>query len=112
MSRSSSIPRKVIESVKLFLSELSKVIRVEKAYVFGSYARGDWIRESDVDLIVVSSDFEGMRMTKRFDLVNEIAYKLEISPPLEVIPLTPEELERGSVIVRDAKSYWIEIDLQ
>ncbi len=109
MSKATSVPERVIRSVKAFISELRKVVEVEEAYLFGSYARGDWLKLSDIDLIVVSKDFRDMRFTERLDLVNEIAWKLRISPPLEVIPLTPEELARGGVLIEDAKRYWIKV---
>ncbi len=109
MSRTTSVPERVIKSVKAFISELRKAVEVEEAYLFGSYARGDWLKWSDIDLIVVSRDFKDMKFTERLDLVNEIAWKLRISPPLEVIPLTPEELAKGGVLVKDAKKYWIKV---
>ena len=54
------------------MEELSKRVRVEEAYLFGSYARGTWIKTSDVDLVVVSPDFRGMPYLERLDLINEI----------------------------------------
>ncbi len=87
------------------------MISIKEAYLFGSYARGDWLKESDLDLIVVSTDFRNMKFTERLDLVNEIAWRLRITPPLEVIPLTPEELRRENVIISDAKKYWVKIPL-
>ncbi len=99
----------MLETVRTFLRELGRVVRLEGAYLFGSYARGDWLRESDVDLVVVSPDFRGMGFAERLDLVNGLAWRLRLRPHLEVIPLTPEELERGNVVVRDAKRYWIRL---
>ncbi len=87
------------------------MISIKEVYLFGSYARGDWLKESDLDLIVVSTDFRNMKFTERLDLVNEIAWRLRITPPLEVIPLTPEELRRENVIISDAKKYWVRIPL-
>ncbi len=87
------------------------MISIKEVYLFGSYARGDWLKESDLDLIVVSTDFRNMKFTERLDLVNEIAWRLRITPPLEVIPLTPEELRRENVIISDAKKYWVKIPL-
>ncbi len=105
MSRTMFIPERVIKSVRAFLSELKKVIRIEGVYLFGSYARGDWLKESDLDLIIISTDFKDMKFTERPDPVNEIAWRLRIAPPLEVIPLTPEELSEGNVVISDAKKY-------
>ncbi|MEM2316049.1 MAG: nucleotidyltransferase domain-containing protein [Candidatus Nezhaarchaeales archaeon] len=47
-------------------------IVVERAYLFGSYVKGSWIKTSDIDLVVVSRDFEGMSFTERLDLINRL----------------------------------------
>jgi predicted nucleotidyltransferase len=50
------------------LSELRKFIRkhmVEKAILFGSFARGDEGEDSDIDLILVIREFEGKSALKR-----------------------------------------------
>jgi len=40
--------------------------------LFGSYVKGSWIKTSDIDLVVVSRDFEGMSFTERLDLINRL----------------------------------------
>jgi predicted nucleotidyltransferase len=50
------------------LSELKMFIRkhmVEKALLFGSFARGEQREDSDIDLILVSKQFEGKSAFKR-----------------------------------------------
>lgn len=90
----------------------AKGVKVREAYLFGSYARGTWIRESDVDLIVVSDDFKGMSMSARLDMINLIVLREGIRPHVEVIPLTSDELRdrlEHSVVIRDASRYWIRV---
>lgn len=103
----------VVKAVRMLLKELSKEkIVIEKAYLFGSYAKGSWIKTSDVDLILVSRDFEGMPFTKRLDLINKVQWKAGISPFIEAIPLTPQEFKERvhqSVVLRDASKYWVEL---
>jgi len=104
--------KEILRVIELFLEELSKSIRIDQAYLFGSYAKGTWIKTSDVDLVVVSPDFGNMPFTERLDMVNELQWKLNIRPFIEVIPLTPEELEvklRESAVLRDASKYWIKV---
>ena len=108
------IPREVIDAVKRFVHGLEKRgFRVEKVYLFGSYARGTWLKTSDVDLVVVSSDFRGMPFTERLDVVNRVVWEEGIEPYVEALPYTPEELEERverSVVLMDAKRYWIPLD--
>ncbi len=86
--------------------------RVVEAYLFGSYARGDWLDTSDVDLVIVSPDFRGMRMLDRLDLIAKLQLRLGLGRWVEALPYTPEEFEearRVSVAIRDASRYWIKI---
>ena len=80
-------------TVKSFLKALSKKIRIEKAYIFGSSVRGDWLKTSDIDLVIVSKDFENIPFLKRLELVEETQWKEKIRPHIETIPLTPEEFK-------------------
>ena len=68
-------------------------IRVERAILFGSRVRGDALLSSDLDLILVSPDFEGVFFTDRPMAVVD-AWDFEGAPPLEVLCYTPEEFER------------------
>lgn len=47
--------RRVLEELRRLAGELGAVV-----YLFGSYARGDFLLDSDVDIVVVSSRFEGV----------------------------------------------------
>ena len=94
------------------LELLSRRIRVREAYLFGSYAKGTWLKTSDVDLVIVSEDFRGMRFLDRLDLINELQWKAGIRPFVEAIPLTPDEFAerlQESAVLRDASKYWIKI---
>ena len=84
-------------------------IRVGEVYLFGSHARGDYLKSSDIDLLVVSEDWEGIPFLKRLDIVNEVIWRENLGN-VEALPVTKRELEtRGSVILRDAAKYWIKL---
>ncbi|MGC8571400.1 MAG: nucleotidyltransferase domain-containing protein [Caldivirga sp.] len=107
-----NIPREVLKDVESFLREVNERFRIREAYLFGSFVRGDWLRTSDVDLVIVSEDFEGMRFLERLDVLNKIQWDLGLKHFIEVIPLTPREfLEQiqHSVVLRDASKYWVKI---
>ncbi len=55
----------IIEKLKKFKKELSKNIKIDQMIFFGSRARGDFREESDIDLIIVSKDFENRNFLKR-----------------------------------------------
>lgn len=53
------IPEIIDDAVREYIAELSKEISVQKAVLFGSYARGNYHPDSDVDLAIFSDYFEG-----------------------------------------------------
>jgi len=80
-----------------FVKEAQRKIRIEKVILFGSYAWGKPHLGSDIDLAVVSPDFERMDDTKRIGLLLKIIYKLKMPNLVDVEPLgfTEEELENA-----------------
>ncbi|MDW8000369.1 MAG: nucleotidyltransferase domain-containing protein [Candidatus Nitrosocaldus sp.] len=101
------------DAVKRLIEALAEQgVNVDEAYLFGSYARGTWIRESDVDVVLVSDDFKEIRFNDRLDMVNALVFREGIRPHIEAIPLTSDEFRdrlEHSVLIRDASRYWIRV---
>ncbi len=55
----------VVNELSRFKKALSRKLPLEKMILFGSYARGDYKKDSDVDLMLVSSKFAKRRFTQR-----------------------------------------------
>jgi len=92
------IPDKISSIIERFLEELKKNnINIEQAVLFGSYAQGTFTTWSDIDLALVSSDFEGDRFKDR-DKIRRI--KLKISSDLEPIPYPPNEFTPDDPFVK------------
>jgi predicted nucleotidyltransferase len=80
--------------IKAYLSTLSELgVRAERALLYGSYARGLAREESDIDLIVVSEDFEGMNIRERLEVLGMSAAR--IMQPVQARGYTPQEIESG-----------------
>jgi len=77
-------------------------------YLFGSYARGDYTLDSDVDVVVVSSRFEGLPPTERAVIAR---LKLPEDIGFDLILLTPREFEErlGTAFFRDISRYWVRV---
>jgi predicted nucleotidyltransferase len=77
------------------LKRFSKAIKTAfpdaKVYLFGSRARGENLKTSDYDFIVVSSSFKGIKTPKRLEQV--YAYWDE-RYNADILPYTPEELAK------------------
>ncbi len=103
------LPPEVTPKVDKLIALHKDGIGVESVYLFGSYARNDYLLTSDIDLIVVSNSWSDLPMLKRMDIVNEIIWKENIRN-VEVIPVTSTQIkQKNSVVLRDASQYWIKI---
>ena len=74
-------------------------VRVERVYLYGSYKDGTQREGSDIDLVVVSSDFERFDDLKRLEALGVAA--AGILEPIEAAGFTPEEIEEGKLT-----SFW------
>lgn len=86
--------------VKEYLNSLP--IKVEFAILFGSTINDDRLKESDIDLIVVSNDFKDMPFEKRI-LMLQRHWKHDAM--LEAFGFTEEEFEElksKSIVVQEA----------
>ncbi len=80
-----------------------KGIRINKMILYGSYALNTYKEGSDIDVVVISEDFNSKNYWERIDILSEAIY--EVFEPIEAIALTPEEWEKGaSDIVEYSKS--------
>lgn len=99
----------VDEMLANYIDELGKHIKVEKVILFGSRARGDELKGSDIDLVVISQDFEQLDFVKRLEFL-ELQWKY--STPIEALGYTPKEFEEKSgriCILSEVKKYGKEI---
>lgn len=86
-----------LKIVLKFRSELEKEgITINRMILFGSYATGSQTEGSDIDVVVVSTDFKGLNHWQRLGLMTEALYK--IFEPIEVRALTPQEWESSESI--------------
>ena len=65
-------------------------IHVERAILFGSHARGEAKEGSDIDVLIVSSDFASLNTRERMEQLGTAAARLW--QPIEAIACTPAEL--------------------
>jgi len=97
---------KVRRGLEEFVEKLRAAYGDAEVYLFGSYARGDWMEDSDVDVIVVSKAFKGIDMPRRIGKVRNLAPK---HIAFQILAYTPEEFQerlRRSVTLQDASTYW------
>lgn len=76
-----------IAQIKKLVEPIFKKYGVEKAYVFGSYARGDYNENSDIDIIIVAKNIKSLfiigmilealkqALNKEVDLIEEECFE-------------------------------------
>jgi hypothetical protein len=95
--------------IKDFIKQINKKFSPEKIILFGSRAKGYYLKDSDYDIIVVSKKFKNIPFLKRLYLVHKFwKYKYN----LDILAYTPEEFEKKKKeigIVKEAVEKGIEI---
>ena len=93
------ISEELIEKIKRFITEAEKTnIRIEQAILFGSYAHGRQDKWSDIDLALVSGDFEGNRYKDLDRLTNAC---LKVGTDISPLPYRPDEFTPDDLFVRE-----------
>ncbi|MHA1608287.1 MAG: nucleotidyltransferase domain-containing protein [Candidatus Freyarchaeota archaeon] len=97
------------EELRVFLRRVKEAYNPERMILFGSRARGDHLKDSDYDLIIVSEKFRGVHFLERISRLLEL---LDEDVAVDLLPYTPEEFEkkrREIGIVRKAVEEGVEI---
>ncbi len=96
------IPNKVNNIINEFIAEVNKALgnRVKKIILYGSYARGDFNKSSDVDIMILT-DLTDEEIVKYRSIICGLAYDIEYDNNFD-ITLSP--------LVKniDKFNYWLE----
>lgn len=102
-------PQKIINQ---YTKNLEDKIKIDQVILFGSYAQGNQRHDSDLDIIILSSDFKKMPFIKRLEFLSLARKGLSARVPMDIIGYTPEEyqkIDKQSVIMRSAKKQAVRI---
>jgi predicted nucleotidyltransferase len=72
--------------------------QIDDAILFGSYASGHANQWSDIDLALVSNEFEGVRFKDK-NKIRKIT--ISVSTDLEVLPFNPRDFTPSNPLVRE-----------
>jgi hypothetical protein len=93
-----------INRARMFVDCVSNRLELSRAIVVGSYARGDFNRWSDIDVILVIHGVIDRNPLRRLDVITEC---MRIFPDIEPIILTEDEykalLDKKNPLVVDAE---------
>ena len=84
--------KEIIEGYTHTLKTLG--INVERVILYGSFAKGKQREGSDIDVVIVSKDFQKMNLRERLEVLGIAAAR--IMKPVEAKGYTQEEIETTS----------------
>lgn len=79
-------------SIENIISEFTKKVkeilgdRVKKIILYGSYARGDYKKDSDIDIMILT-DLNFEEIEKYRDEISDIAFDIELDTGIIISPL-------------------------
>lgn len=82
--------KKINKEIKQYILRLKKAIDPEKVILFGSFARGEATKWSDIDLLVVAH-FSKINFDKRFDVLYDLHDGLVKDHDIHTYGITPRE---------------------
>ena len=89
--------------IKTTVADYFKAQPVLKAWLFGSYSRGEQTNESDVDILVQYDRSQRIGLLKiagmHIDLENLIGHKVDIVEDGTLLPCAQESAEKDKILI-------------
>lgn len=82
------MPKNVNIEIQKFIDEIKKILgeRLKKVILYGSYARGDYNKKSDVDIMILT-DLSFEEIEDYRDKISDIAYDIELNTGIVLSPV-------------------------
>lgn len=94
-----NIPNHVLSIIQQYLQALrTQGFQIQDAILFGSYARGNPHEWSDIDLAIVSHQFDGIRFVDK-NKIRKIT--IAVSSDLEILPFRPQDFTPNNPLVKE-----------
>lgn len=104
------IPENIINIIEDYLQSLSSEIQIDKAILFGSYAKGNYDSNSDIDLAIFSDSFKDMNRIESIKYLLKRARRYR-GIDLQPISFTSQDYEERLGIVEEVLKTGIELPI-
>ncbi len=93
--------RQAAELISNFLKDRN--ITVDKIIIFGSYAKGNYTKDSDLDIAVISRDFNEKDVFQRAEMLKGLKWALveKFELAFDIVPLSLKQWQESSSLVVD-----------
>ena len=103
----SKIPNSIEKIVTNYIQLLrASGIEISAAFIFGSYAKGTYTDLSDIDIALISDQFEGIRFLDK-NKIRKIT--LSVSSKIEAIPFNLNDFTSEDPFVKEIISTGIKV---
>ena len=93
-----TISKQINTIAKGYVNFARQKLNIEKALLFGSAARGEADRNSDIDLIIISDDFKKMALIDRLVFLSKLRGNKFTNWPMDILGYTSDEFEKLSQV--------------
>ena len=87
-----TINKDILNSITAFIEEIKKYYNVAASILFGSYAKGTENEDSDIDIAVISDDFEDIYEC----MANLMGMTWDIDARIEPHPIKKKDFDEAS----------------
>lgn len=102
------IPSEIINLIEEFIkSVVEDNIKIEKVILFGSYAKGTYHKDSDIDLAIISPDFKASEYIKNMSKL--LLKATELGVDIQTLPFSIEEYNEPIGIMEEILRTGLEI---
>ena len=86
------MPNNIENVINIFITEIKYVLgdRLKKIILYGSYARGDYSKTSDIDIMILTN-FSEEEIEEYRDIVSDIAFEIELNNDVSLSPIIKNE---------------------
>ncbi|MFA4830851.1 MAG: nucleotidyltransferase domain-containing protein [Patescibacteria group bacterium] len=105
-----TVPKKIKKEVEEFVGRLrEEKLPIRSVYIFGSFAKGNANKWSDIDVCIVSPKFNNPWKAKRY-LWNYLApIRDPHQPVIEPVGYHPRDFQEGSMLIDEIRQTGIRI---
>ena len=77
--------------IEEYIEILKKELNIELIIIFGSYLTTEFSDESDIDLLIVASEFSNISKMEAFKILSRPIWEVKLN--IDPIPAAPEEIK-------------------